>query len=66
MKMLNNCPPLTPEDILTLRGQPLAKMVTPSKHISQEEWIYYNPQENNKESYVFNNGKLVWYKSDER
>jgi len=57
-------PPLTQDNILILKGQPATKMIKPDNRknvLHLEEWIYYNAKENNKESYVFKNGKLVNY-----
>jgi hypothetical protein len=57
------CPPLTTNDILTLRGQPMSKR-NESLRNPIEEWIYYNPRRNNKESYVFKKEKLIRYKTN--
>jgi hypothetical protein len=57
-------PPLTPDDILTLRGQPVAKRIKPNNGSSSEEWIYYNMNTNSKECYRFKNGKLAGYKTE--
>jgi hypothetical protein len=64
MKTLTNYPPLTPDDIHILRGQPLAKMIKSVNYAPQEEWIYYNIKEKNKEIYIFKNRKLVSYKNN--
>jgi hypothetical protein len=60
-------PPFTKDDILTLRGQPMAKIVVPGKTSfppQSEEWSYYNALQNIKEHYVFKNGRFVGYKTD--
>jgi hypothetical protein len=62
------CPPLTPDDILTLRGNPMAKRIEPLKNSftpAMEEWIYYNVKENVKEMYLFKNSKLIDYQTKE-
>lgn len=64
----SNCPPLTQDEIIALRGQPVAKIIEPGRNdstVNLEEWTYFNIQTNNKESYVFKNGKLIEYKNDE-
>ena len=63
-----NCPPLTPDDILALRGQPMAKIIEPLKgsfNPAMEEWIYYNIKEKSKEIYLFRNNKLMNYQRKE-
>jgi hypothetical protein len=57
MKTLSKCPPLTPDDILILRGKPMAKKIEYNN--SLEEWIYYNKRTNTCESYIFKNGQVV-------
>lgn len=61
----NACPPLTPNDVIILRGEPMAKKIE-SVHNSHneeiEEWTYYNTQTNIKEFYVFKDGQLIDYK----
>lgn len=55
-----NCPPLTPEEVFSLRGEPVAKRVQLTLRSSvptKEEWIYY--RSNTKESYLFERGQLV-------
>jgi hypothetical protein len=67
MKTKSVYPPLTPEDILTLRGQPMAKRIKSCQDYSipaEEEWVYYEPNTNSKECYTFGNGKLVGYKTE--
>lgn len=59
-----NYPPLTPDDILSLRGQPLSKRNKFSRKIV-EEWIYYNAKDKIKEIYLFKNSKLMNYKTKE-
>lgn len=62
-----NYPPLTQDDILILRGQPMAKQVEHNRYSSlpqSEEWSYYNAIQNIKEHYVFKNSRLVGYKTD--
>jgi len=60
------CPPLTPSDVLTLRGNPMAKRIELLKNSfnpAMEEWIYYHSHTNTKESYKFKDGFLVgWSK----
>jgi hypothetical protein len=43
----------------------MAKMLKPSHNstVKPEEWIYYYPHKNTKESYLFKNGHLVGYKT---
>lgn len=66
MKTLTNCPPLTPDDIFTLRGNPMAKRIDPLKKSftpAMEEWIYYNTKTKTKEHYSFKDGCLIgWVK----
>lgn len=59
MKTLTNYPPLTSDDILALKGQPMAKKVKPNNGLTQEEWIYYRASINSKEHYIFKNGRLI-------
>ena len=59
-----NYPPLSPEDILSMRGQPLSKRNEFSRK-TVEEWIYYNAKEKIKEIYLFKNRKLIKYKIKE-
>jgi hypothetical protein len=62
-----NCPPLTPDDILAIRGEPMAKQVEHDRVSSipqSEEWSYYNTAQNIKEFYMFKNGHLVEYRTD--
>lgn len=62
MKTKTSYPPLTPDDILTLRGDPVAKRIEPLKNSFNpaiEEWIYYRVNTNSKEHYVFKNGRLI-------
>jgi hypothetical protein len=64
----STCPPLTPGDILTLRGQPVTKLVNPNNRknaLDLEEWVYYNMPDKTKECYRFNNGILVNYRVEE-
>jgi len=68
MKTTTMCPPLTPDNILTLRGQPATKLVSPNKckdSIDTEEWIYYNELSKTKELYCFKNERLIGYKANE-
>jgi hypothetical protein len=61
-------PILTTREILRLYGHPVAKMIRENRNpISRqiEEWIYYNINNNLKEHYLFENGKLVKYKMEE-
>jgi len=55
-------PQLTPNDIIILRGQPLAKRNESSRK-PVEEWMYYNAKTKTKELYVFKNETLVEYKN---
>jgi len=61
---LVKCPPLTPDDILTLRGKPVAKRVEPAADLSkQEEWIYISARTGTEEHYFFRDECLVgWAK----
>lgn len=62
----NNCPPLTPDDILTLRGEPISKIIIPDHRLDSadlEKWIYHT-HTNTKESYLFKNGYLIGYKKE--
>lgn len=64
----SNCPPLTPDDVITLLGKPMLKMSEPSTnsfYADAEEWIYYNVKENIKEIYSFKNNKLTDYQTKE-
>ena len=68
MKTKTAYPLLTPDDILTLRGNPMAKRVEPLKNSFNpaiEEWIYYNVPDKTKECYQFKNGKLAGYKTEQ-
>jgi hypothetical protein len=60
-------PPLTPDDIITLKGQPITKKISPNRAVSAtlEEWIYYNMINQTKERYIFKNNKLVNYRTEE-
>jgi len=67
MKTLSKCPPLTPDDILTLRGNPVSKRIEAKRNSSAtkiEEWIYYNESAKIKESYSFKDGRLISYKTN--
>jgi len=60
-------PPLTSDDILVLRGQPVTKKIAPADNsgiMEAEEWAYYNKQGMTKEYYLFNNGMLISYKKE--
>lgn len=62
----NNYPPITPDDILTIRGDPVSKMIIPNHRldsVSLEKWIYYT-YKNTKEFYLFKNGYLVGYEKE--
>lgn len=60
------CPPLSPNDILNIRGQPVTKKIKSIRNspLELEEWGYYNNRENTKELYMFKNGRLVKYKME--
>jgi len=65
-----SCPPLTPDDILTLRGKPLGKWVGPTKDSNlrierrTQKWIYVSLHTNIEEHYFFKNGYLTgWQKT---
>jgi hypothetical protein len=73
MKTLTKCLPLTQEDILILRGKPVAKRIESSQSQSKqlEQWIYYTPiiraglsGDTKEECFIFKNGKLVGYKTE--
>ena len=60
-----NCPPLTPDDILTIKGKPAARITKLDKQTNlfrKEEWIYYNEHNKTKEHYFFRNGYLTNWK----
>jgi hypothetical protein len=66
MKTLSNYVPLTQDNILTLKGQPVTKVIKPNNRnnaLDLEEWIYYNVPDKTKtkECYRFKNGRLVGY-----
>ncbi|MBI4833973.1 MAG: hypothetical protein HY811_04030 [Planctomycetes bacterium] len=59
-------PPLTPDDIQTLRGKPAVKLTYPKKVSNmppKQEWIYISPIAG-EERYFFNNGCLVGWRRD--
>ncbi|MBI4833936.1 MAG: hypothetical protein HY811_03840 [Planctomycetes bacterium] len=64
-----SCPPLTPSDILTVKGKPSLKVIKPYKkqnvlvEQAEQEWIYVilNPMKS-KEHYFFKGGYLVNWK----
>jgi hypothetical protein len=63
-----NYPALSQDDILTLKGQPVTKMINPNQRknaLDLEEWIYYNMPNKTKECYRFKNGNLVNYRLEE-
>lgn len=66
MNPINTYPPLTLDNILTLRGQPVTKMIETPYNASKEieEWTYYNIRTKTKESYVFKSGYLIGYKKE--
>jgi hypothetical protein len=60
----NKYPLLTPDDILTLRGQPSVKVIeSESKNLdaSIEEWTYYH--NDIKELYLFKKSRLIGYQA---
>ena len=63
MKTKTICPPLTQDEILNLRGQPMAKCIDPihNDSLPVEEWVYYKKNSHTyvQESYLFKNGRLV-------
>jgi len=67
MKIKSNSFLLTTDDIITLRGKPVAKKVEELKNsslFSSEEWIYYHLNTKEKERFVFKNGCLAnWIKN---
>jgi hypothetical protein len=66
MKTKTAYPPLTSDDILILRGQPVTKKIAPTHNygiIEVEEWGYYK-EAMNKEYYIFRDGWLVGYKEE--
>jgi hypothetical protein len=66
MKVNPNSLPLTTDDIITLRGKPVAKKIKELKNfalLSLEEWIYYNLNTKEQEYFLFKNGCLMnWQK----
>jgi len=66
MKALSICPPLTSDNILTLKGQPVTKMINPNQRknvLAIEEWIYYNVSDREQECFSFKDGTLInWTK----
>jgi len=58
--------PLTVDDIIHLRGEPVAKKINPSNNDvmrSLEEWIYYNVNVGEQECFSFKDGCLInWIK----
>ncbi|MBI5359861.1 MAG: hypothetical protein HZA48_04675 [Planctomycetes bacterium] len=62
------CPPFTTEDILCVRGKPMAKEVRTASNRNSarhEEWIYSHVSGNMKERYIFTDGYLVgWQKTE--
>jgi len=58
--------PLTADDVMHLRGEPVAKKINPpnNKAIrSFEEWIYYNVNAKEQECFAFKDGTLInWTK----
>lgn len=63
-----SCPPFTTEDVLCVRGKPMAKEVRTINNrnsAKQEEWIYSHVNGNTKEKYIFTDGYLVgWQKTE--
>ena len=63
-----SCPPLTPDDILTLRGKPMVKWIEPAKDLRlpmerrAQKWIYASLHTNTEEHYLFKDGYLAGWK----
>jgi len=69
-KTASACPPLTPSDIVTLRGKPMVKLIKPTHNRNwrpeqqEQEWVYPSVDSTNEEHYFFKDGYLVsWYKA---
>ncbi|MBI4835193.1 MAG: hypothetical protein HY811_10335 [Planctomycetes bacterium] len=62
------CPPLTTDDIFTLRGKPMVKCIEPAKNLNlpverrNQKWVYVSLHTNNEEHYFFKDGYLVGWK----
>lgn len=63
------CPPLSQNEVLNLRGKPAAKIAleqdvkTPS--IIKELWVYISPAADSRESFLFQKGVLIgWHKTE--
>jgi hypothetical protein len=64
---LSNYPLLTPDDILILRGKPVAKRIeqTGKNPLSlSEEWVYYHINSNTAELFTFKDGQLITYEEE--
>jgi len=58
-------PPLAKDDILTLKGLPVAKKIVIGKNLSTtEEWVYYNMKARIKEYYIFQNERFINYRKN--
>ena len=69
--MVNNpftgsCPPFSPEEILSLRGQPVAKKIEQNRKAAApvEEWVYLSGNSHRKECYFFINNHLVGWSEE--
>jgi len=66
MKINPKSPPLTIDDIVTLRGKPVAKRIKELKNsalLALEQWICYNLKTKEQEYFLFKNGSLMnWQK----
>lgn len=61
-----DCPPLSQNDIIILRGKPVIKEVKTNGNLPEtiEKWEYINGDSNLKESYFFCNNRLIgWAKA---
>jgi hypothetical protein len=64
-----NYPPITTEEIITLKGVPMSKRIrfinkSAESSKSMEEWVYYSDKDNTKEYYLFKSGKVIGYKKE--
>ncbi|MBI4833348.1 MAG: hypothetical protein HY811_00810 [Planctomycetes bacterium] len=66
------CPPLSTDDLVVLRGKPMAKIIQPINNhphpakdsfpSTTEEWVYISIRDNSNEHYFFENQQLVGWK----
>jgi hypothetical protein len=59
MKDKTNCPPLTMDEIIALKGEPAAKRIELVHNSSLvERWVYYQANTKKTELFLFKDGKL--------